>query len=69
MAVKNSEKAVRGLDRIRGLYHTHWDFVLLLALFSVLQLMISIFFAPGGRFGDYSDYSTHGLNPLYPNFP
>ncbi len=56
VAVKNSEKAVRNLDRIRELYHTHRDFVLLLALFSVLQLMISIFFAPGGRFGDYSDF-------------
>jgi hypothetical protein len=47
---------MKGSDRIRALYHTHRDFVLLLALFSVLQLMILIFFAPGGRFGDYSDY-------------
>ncbi len=44
------------LRRIRAGYDTHRDFVLLLALFAVLQSMLLIFFAPGGRFGDYSDY-------------
>lgn len=44
------------LYRIRAGYDTHRDFVLLLALFAVLQSMLLVFFAPGGRFGDYSDF-------------
>jgi hypothetical protein len=37
-------------------YHAHQDFFLLLGLFAVLQLMLLVFFAPGGFFSDYSDY-------------
>jgi len=44
------------LHRLREGYGAHRDFVLLLALFAVLQSMLLVFFAPGGRFGDYSDY-------------
>jgi hypothetical protein len=44
------------LHRIRQVYSTHRDFVFLLVLFAVLQLMLLVLFAPGGRFGDYSDY-------------
>jgi hypothetical protein len=44
------------IHRLRQVYHTHRDFFFLLALFSVLQLMLLAFFAPGGYFGDYSDY-------------
>jgi hypothetical protein len=42
--------------RLQQVYHAHRDFILLLALFAVLQLMLLAFFAPGGYFGDYSDY-------------
>ncbi len=37
-------------------YHAHRDFFLLLGLFAVFQLMLLVFFAPGGYFSDYSDY-------------
>ncbi|MFC2046376.1 glycosyltransferase 87 family protein [Chloroflexota bacterium] len=37
-------------------YQTHRDFIFLLALFAVMQLMLLVFFAPGGYFSDYSDY-------------
>lgn len=53
-AARNSSTG--GPGRIRAAYYAHRDFVLLLALFAVLQLMLLAFFAPGGRFGDYSDY-------------
>ncbi len=43
-------------DAIYRIYHWHRDFVLVVTLFAVLQLMLLVFFAPGGRFGDYSDY-------------
>ncbi len=58
---RSPNTATRTIDsgwphRIRAGYDNHRDFVLLLALFAVLQSMLLIFFAPGGRFGDYSDY-------------
>lgn len=43
-------------ETIYQIYHLHRDFVMVLTLFAVLQLMLLVFFAPGGRFGDYSDY-------------
>jgi hypothetical protein len=44
------------VHRLRQVYHDHQDFFLLLGLFSVLQMMLLAFFAPGGYFGDYSDF-------------
>jgi hypothetical protein len=44
-----------GSARIWATVEAHRDFLLLLMLFAVLQLMLLIFFGPGGRFGDYSD--------------
>lgn len=45
-----------GIQRLGAACEAHRDFLLLLALFAFLLIMLLIFFAPGGRFGDYSDY-------------
>ncbi len=46
------------LSRIKEIYRTHHDFILLLILFAAFRWLALLFFRPGGYFRDWSDYTT-----------
>jgi hypothetical protein len=49
------------LQRGRGLYDQHRDFVLFAVLFVAFRVMTLLLYRPGGFFADYSDYNTSYL--------